>query len=45
MRLMRAARHEILRDIEGEWSAELGPKHFTPLKALLLRVWESSLIR
>jgi hypothetical protein len=44
MRLMRAARHEILRDIEGEWSAELGPKHFTPLKALL-RVWESSLIR
>jgi hypothetical protein len=40
-----AARHEILRDIEGEWSAELGPKHFTQLKALLLRVWESSLIR
>jgi hypothetical protein len=45
MRLMRAARHEILRDVEGEWSAELGPKHFTQLKAPLLRVWESSLIR
>src|SRR5712691_6939318 len=29
--------HEILRDIEREWSAELGPKHFTQLKELLLR--------
>ena len=37
--------HEILRDIEREWSAELGPKHFTELKELLLRVWESPLIR
>ncbi len=37
--------HEILRDIEREWSAELGPKQFTELKELLLRVWESSLIR
>ena len=36
---------EILRDIEHEWSAELGPKHFTELKELLLRVWESPLIR
>ena len=36
--------HEILRDIEREWSAELGPKRFTELKGLLLRVWESSLI-
>src|SRR5436190_5547414 len=24
--------HEILRNIEHEWSAELGPKHFTQLK-------------
>jgi DNA-binding MarR family transcriptional regulator len=37
--------HEILQDIEREWSAELGPKQFTQLKELLLRVWESPLIR
>ena len=37
--------HEILRDIEREWSAELGTKHFTQLKELLLRVWESPLVR
>ena len=37
--------HEILRDIEREWSAELGPRHFAQLKALLLRVWQSPLIR
>jgi DNA-binding MarR family transcriptional regulator len=37
--------HQILRDIEREWSDELGPKHFTQLKELLLRVWESPLIR
>src|SRR5215813_6499586 len=37
--------HEILRDIEREWSAELGPKHFTQLKELLLRVWKSPLVR
>ena len=36
--------HEILRDIEREWSDELGPKHFTQLKELLLRVWESRLV-
>jgi DNA-binding MarR family transcriptional regulator len=35
---------EILRDIEHEWTAELGPKRFTELKALLVRVWESPLI-
>src|SRR5579864_3893745 len=29
---------EILRDIEREWSAELGPRRFSQLKALLLRV-------
>jgi DNA-binding MarR family transcriptional regulator len=36
--------HDILRDIEREWSAELGPKEFTRLKELLLRVWESPLV-
>ena len=37
--------HEILRDIEREWSDELRPKHFVQLKDLLLRVWQSPLIR
>lgn len=37
--------HTILRDIEREWSAELGPKRFAQLKELLLRVWESPLTR
>ena len=37
--------HEILRDIEREWSAELGVRPFTQLKELLLRVWEGPLIR
>jgi DNA-binding MarR family transcriptional regulator len=37
--------HEILREIEREWSAELGPRRFTEFKKLLLRVWESPLIR
>jgi DNA-binding MarR family transcriptional regulator len=37
--------HDILRDIEREWSTELGPKRFAELKELLLRVWESPLIR
>ena len=40
-----AKAHEILRDIEREWSTELGPRRFTQLKQLLLRVWESPLIR
>ncbi|MCC7417281.1 MAG: MarR family transcriptional regulator [Acidobacteria bacterium] len=35
--------HEVLRDIEREWKAELGPRHFARLKALLLRVWVSPL--
>jgi DNA-binding MarR family transcriptional regulator len=35
--------HDILRDIEREWIAELGPKRFADLKALLTRVWESPL--
>jgi DNA-binding MarR family transcriptional regulator len=36
--------HEILRDIEREWSAELGAKRFAQLKELLFRVWESPLL-
>jgi DNA-binding MarR family transcriptional regulator len=37
--------HDILRDIEREWSAELGPRDFARLKALLLRVWDGALTR
>jgi DNA-binding MarR family transcriptional regulator len=37
--------HDILRNIEREWIAELGPKQFADLKALLRRVWESPLAR
>ena len=37
--------HDILRDIEREWSTVLGPKRFAELKELLLRVWESPLAR
>lgn len=37
--------HEILREIEREWIAELGPKDFDQLKRLLFRVWESPLTR
>jgi DNA-binding MarR family transcriptional regulator len=37
--------HEILRDIERQWSTELGPKQFTQLKELLLQVWKSPLVR
>lgn len=37
--------HEILRQIEREWNAELGPKSFSQLKQLLCRVWESPLAR
>lgn len=36
---------EILSDIEHEWIAELGKKDFAQLKKLLIRVWESPLIR
>ncbi len=35
--------HDILRDIEREWSAELGTQRFSHLKELLFRVWESPL--
>ncbi len=36
--------HDVLRDIEREWSTVLGPKCFAELKELLLRVWESPLV-
>lgn len=35
----------ILREIEKEWSAELGATDFNQLKKLLVRVWESKLVR
>jgi DNA-binding MarR family transcriptional regulator len=35
---------DVLRDIEHEWSTELGPKSFAELKTLLTRVWESPLV-
>ena len=37
--------HDILRDIEREWSAELGSERFAQLKELLWRVWASPLTR
>jgi DNA-binding MarR family transcriptional regulator len=37
--------HDILRAVEREWSAELGPADFARLKELLRRVWESPLVR
>lgn len=36
---------DVLHQIEKEWRAELGPKDFMQLKQLLLRVWESPLVR
>jgi DNA-binding MarR family transcriptional regulator len=36
---------DILRDIEDEWRAELGPERFAQLKALLFVVWDSPLAR
>jgi DNA-binding MarR family transcriptional regulator len=36
--------HDILRGIERDWMAELGPKRFADLKALLARIWESPLV-
>jgi DNA-binding MarR family transcriptional regulator len=37
--------HQILRKIEDEWQAELGPNAFASLKKLLGRVWASPLVR
>ena len=36
---------DVLREIEREWRAELGPRDFALLKELLFRVWESPLVR
>lgn len=35
--------HDVLRDIEHEWSTVLGARRFAQLKALLQVVWESPL--
>ena len=35
----------VLREIERDWLAELGPRDFARLKELLFRVWESALVR
>jgi DNA-binding MarR family transcriptional regulator len=37
--------HDVLRDIEREWSAELGATPFAELKQLLVQIWESPLVR
>ena len=37
--------HDILRNIEREWSTELGSADFGRLKELLCRVWDSPLSR
>jgi DNA-binding MarR family transcriptional regulator len=37
--------YDILRDIEREWTTELGPKRFSQLKQLLMCVWEGPLTR
>jgi len=37
--------YDILRDVEREWSTELGAGRFAQLKELLSRVWESPLTR
>ena len=36
---------DILRDIEREWTAELGTKRFAELKALLALLWNTPLVR
>jgi hypothetical protein len=35
----------VLREIEREWTAELGAKDFAQLKRLLGKVWESNLVK
>jgi DNA-binding MarR family transcriptional regulator len=35
---------DILRNIEREWSAELGPRQFVQLKTLLCRLWNALLM-
>jgi DNA-binding MarR family transcriptional regulator len=36
---------DVLHEIEQEWKAELGAKDFVRLKELLLRVWQSDLVK
>jgi DNA-binding MarR family transcriptional regulator len=36
---------DVLREIEHEWRAELGPKDFAKLKQILFRIWKSPLVR
>jgi len=36
--------HEILAEIEGEWTATLGEKDFARLKVLLCKAWVSDLV-
>ena len=36
---------DILRDIEREWSEDLGPKRFAELKALLGALWDGVIVR
>lgn len=36
---------EVLREVEREWSAELGVRDFAKLKELLFRIWVSPLVR
>ena len=36
---------DILREIEREWTAELGAKHFAELKSLLALLWNTPLVR
>ena len=40
-----AAILEILRQVEREWSHELGEKEFARLKGLLFRIWQSNLVK
>lgn len=37
--------HDVLREIEHEWSAKLGSSRFVQLKELLWRIWNSPLVR
>jgi DNA-binding MarR family transcriptional regulator len=36
---------DILRDVEREWTAELGVRRFAELKALLTQLWNTPLVR
>jgi hypothetical protein len=41
LREFRPITNDIVRDIERESSADLGPRRFAQVKELLLRVWQS----